>query len=78
MLKWFIYPVTPRDLIGLILADIIYGFDQAPCMHNYKQSLWEQELSHMMQAVKMVTILKNYQSQSGAEWGFEDSFAARV
>jgi hypothetical protein len=49
----------PKRPYGLILADIPYGFNQTTCMHNDKKSSEEEELSHMMQAIKMVTTSKN-------------------
>jgi hypothetical protein len=44
----------------LILADIPYSFNQTICMHNDKESWEDEKLSHMMQAIKMVTTSKSW------------------
>jgi hypothetical protein len=49
----------PKRPYGLILANIPYSFNQTTCMHNDKKSWGEEELLHMMQAIKMLTTSKN-------------------
>jgi hypothetical protein len=54
-----LYQIFPKRPYGLILADIYFGFNQTTCMYNDKESWREEELLHMMQAIKMTTTSKN-------------------